>query len=130
MLAEIRTKGRSRVSRVPSHTMTGAAAAATRSIQGKPNQTAAKNNGPRTAADRIRSSSPRNRRSRATGVSAANATITPLAPTELGNCPLQIVLAEIGPQRIDEYQLRVCELPQQEIWKIKGPALPSIRKED
>src|SRR5580704_7976605 len=111
----MRMKGRPRVSRIHSDTISGAASAATRSIQGKPNQMAASRSGPRTAADRIRRSRPRCRSSRPTGASAADAAITPLAPAELGDRLFQVLLAEIRPQRVDEHQLGVGTLPQHEI---------------
>src|SRR6478735_7497815 len=77
-----RSRSRPRVSPIHSEISSGAATAATRSIQGKPNQIAA---------------------------------ISPFTPTELSDCLLQVVLAEIGPQRVDEHQLGIGTLPEQEI---------------
>src|ERR1700682_5349756 len=114
-MARTRIRGRSRVSRTHSDTISGAASAATRSIQGKPNQIAASRSGPRMAADRIRRSWPRYRPGRPIGASAANAAITPLTPAELGDRLFQVLLAEIRPQRVDEHQLGVGTLPQHEI---------------
>src|SRR5271170_2522432 len=111
----MRMKGRPRVSLIHSDTISGAASAATRSIQGKPNQMAASRSGPSTAADRIRRSRPRCRSSRPTGASVADAAITPLAPAKLGDRLFQVFLAEIRPQRVDEHQLGVGTLPQHEI---------------
>src|SRR4029450_6332554 len=104
-----------RVSPIHSEISSGAARAATRSIQGKPSQIAASSNGPRTTADRMRSTRPRCRCKRPTGASAADAAISPLTPTELGDRLLQMVLAEIRPQRVDEHQLGIGTLPEQEI---------------
>src|SRR5689334_2891133 len=114
-MAAIRISGRPRVRPTHSETMSGAASAATKSIQGKPNQIAASNSGPRMTADRIRSSSPRCRTVLAVGASAADAAIAPLTPTELGNRLFQMILAEVRPERVDEHQLGVSALPEQEI---------------
>src|SRR5580704_15658664 len=111
----MRMKGWPRVSRIHSDTISGAASAATRSIQGKPNQIAASRSGPRIAADKMRRSRPRCRSSRPIGASAADAAITPLAPTELGDRLFQVLLAEIRPQRVDKHQLGVGALPEHEI---------------
>src|ERR1700730_15503784 len=111
----MRMKGRPRVSRIHSDTISGAASATTRSTHGKPNQIAASRSGPRMTADRIRRSRPRCRSSRHTGASAANAAITPLAPAELGDRLFQVLLAEVRLQRVDEHQLGVGTLPQHEI---------------
>src|SRR5262249_28154455 len=107
--------GRRRVSRNHSETMRGAATAATRSIHGNPNQIAATRIGPSTAAETMRSTSPRYRPARADGASAADAAIASFAPAKLGDRLLQMLLAEIGPQRVDKYQFGVGALPQQEI---------------
>src|SRR5262249_21100891 len=104
-----------RVSAIHSEISSGDAAAATRSIQGKPNQRAASSSGPRTIADAIRSIRLRCRPKRPIGTSAADAAISPFAPPEFGNRLLQVLLAEIRPQRVDEPQLGVGTLPQQEI---------------
>src|SRR5262249_37802455 len=97
-------------------TMSGAARAATRSIHGNPNHTAASSAGPSTAADRIRTSRPWNRRlARPAGALAADAAIATFTAPELRNRLLEVLLAEIGPQRVDEHQLGVGALPQQEI---------------
>src|SRR5260370_17846955 len=111
----MRMTGGLRVSGTHPDTIRGAPSAATRSIQGKPNQIAASRSGPRIAADRIRRSRPRCRSSRPTGASAADAAITPLAPAELGDRLFQVLLAEIRPQRVDEHQLGVGTLPHHAI---------------
>src|SRR5204863_9179689 len=91
--------------------MSGATSAATRSIQGKPSHTAASSSGPRTTADASRSGRPRKR----AGALAADAAIATFAAAKLGDRPLEMLLAEVGPQRVDEHQLGVGALPQQEI---------------
>src|SRR5471032_1052311 len=98
-----------------SDTMIGAATAASRSIQGNPNQSAARASGPRMTADTTRSSSPRNRWAGATGMLGADAAIPPLAFAELVDRLLEMFLAEIGPQRVDEHQFGVGALPEQEV---------------
>src|SRR5258708_4837916 len=95
--------------------MTGATTAATRSIQGKPNQMIANRSGPKTTADSIRSSRPRNRLGCPAGALTADAAIATFAPAELGDRLLEMLLAEIGPQRVDEHQLGIGALPEQEI---------------
>src|SRR5262245_46493942 len=110
-----RKPGRPGVSRIHSETISGAATAATRSIQGKPNQIAASSSGPRTRADRIRMSRPRFRPARGVGASAADAAIASLTPTKLRDRLLKVLLAEVGPQRVDKHQLGIGALPQQEI---------------
>src|SRR5215216_53622 len=110
-----RSSSRPRVRPIHSEISSGAATAATRSIQGKPIQIAASSSGPRTTADRIRSTKPRCRLKRPAGASAADAAISPLTPTELGNRLFQMVLAEIRPQRVDEHQLGIGTLPEQKI---------------
>src|SRR5689334_20484624 len=107
-----RASGRCRVSRSHSPTISGATTAATRSIHGKPIHTAASSSGPSTAADTTRSSRPRKR---AGAALAADAAIATVAAAELDDRPLQMLLAEVGPQRVDEHQLGVGTLPQQEI---------------
>src|SRR6266851_3818511 len=99
-----------RVSRNHSDTMIGAARAATRSIQGKPNQIAARNSGPRTAAETVRSSRPRNRTEGAAGALAADAAIATLAAAELDDGLLEMLLAEVGAQRVDEHEFGVGAL--------------------
>src|SRR5262252_2046175 len=113
--ARTRIAGRPRVNRSHSETMSGAASAATRSIQGNPNQIAPSRIGPRTAAEMIRSSRPRYRWPRAAGASAADAAIASFTPAKLGDRLLQMLLAEVRPQRVDEHQLGIGALPQQEI---------------
>src|SRR3954469_11418373 len=93
--------------------MIGAMTAATRSIQGKPYQTTASSSGPRIAADTTLSSRPRKRAGAA--ALAADAAITTFAAAVLGDGPLEMLLAEVRPQGIDEHQLGVGALPQQEI---------------
>src|SRR5436305_4158939 len=93
--------------------MIGAMTAATRSIQGKPYHTAAGSSGARIAADTTRSSRPRKRAGAAT--LAADAAIATLAAAELGDRPFEMLLAEVGPQGVDEHQLGVGALPEQEI---------------
>src|SRR5438270_47151 len=107
--------GRPRVRRIHSETMIGAASAARRSIQGKPNQTAARTSGARIAADTTRSKRPRKRVVGANGALATDAAIATFAAAELGNRLLEMLLAEVGPQGVDEDQLGVGALPQQEI---------------
>src|SRR5689334_1014969 len=107
-----RASGRPRVSRSHSPIIRGAAIAATRSIQGKPIHTAASSSGPRTTADTTRVSRPRKR---AGGALATDAAIATLAAAELGDGALEVLLAEVGPQRVDEHQLGVGTLPEQEI---------------
>src|SRR5258707_8243308 len=114
-MASRRMKGRPRVRRIHSETISGAASAATRSIQGKPNQIAASRSGPRMAADRIRRSRPRYRWLRPVGASAVDAAIAPLTPAKLDDRLLQMLLAEIRPQGVDEHQFGVGALPEQEI---------------
>src|SRR6187549_422222 len=99
---------------MPSHSMTmiGAASATRRSIQGNPNHSAASTGGANTSADttrRIRSRDFRGVRS------AADAAIAPFASAELGDGLLEMILAEVGPQRVDEHQLGVGALPEQEV---------------
>src|SRR5476651_1716638 len=110
----MRTIGRRGVRRMHSDTMIGAATAASRSIQGKPNHSAAKASGPRITADATRSSSPRNRAG-ATGMLGADAAIPPLAFAELGDRLLEMLLAEIRPQGVDEHEFGVGALPEKEI---------------
>src|SRR5471032_1062666 len=110
----MRTIGRRGVRRTHSDTMIGAATAASRSIQGKPNHSAAKASGPRITADATRSSSPRNRAG-ATGMLGADAAIPPLAFAELGDRLLEMLLAEIRPQGVDEHEFGVGALPEKEI---------------
>src|SRR6478672_9285353 len=93
--------------------MIGATKAATRSIQGKPYHTAASSSGPRIAADTTRSSRPRKRAGAA--ALAADAAIATIAATELGDGPFEMLLAEVGPQGVDEHQLGIGALPEQEI---------------
>src|SRR5690349_320745 len=107
-----RATGRRRVNRSHSPIISGAATAATRSIQGKPIHTAASSSGPRITADTTRGSSPRKR---AGAALAADAAIAPVAAAELGDRLLEMVLAEVGPERVDEHQLGVGTLPEQEI---------------
>src|SRR5947207_8744467 len=107
--------GRRGVRRIHSETMMGAASAAMRSIQGKPNQIAARTSGPRIAADTVRSNRPRKRAVGANGALTADAAIATFAAAELGDGLLEMVLAEVGPQCVDENKLRVGALPQQEI---------------
>src|SRR5882672_8205635 len=114
-MARRRGSGRPRVSPIHSEISNGVATAATRSIQGKPNQIAASSNGPRATADRMRSTRLRCRWKRPTGASAADAAISPFTPTELGDRLFQVLLAEIRPQSIDEHQLGIGTLPEQEI---------------
>src|SRR5882672_10407850 len=114
-MASRRMKGRPRVRRIHSETISGAASAATRSIQGRPNQIAASRSGPRMAADRIRRSRPRYRWLRPVGESAVDAAIAPLTPAKLDDRLLQMLLAEIRPQGVDEHQFGVGALPEQEI---------------
>src|SRR5215475_8130085 len=114
-MARTRIAGRPRVNRSHSETMSGAASAATRSIQGNPNQIAPSRIGPRTTAEMIRSSRPRYRSPRAAGASAADAAIASFTPAKLGDRLLQMLLAEVRPQRVDEHQLGIGALPQQEI---------------
>src|SRR5262245_11941434 len=114
-MARTRIAGRPRVNRSHSETMSGAASAATRSIQGNPNQIAPSRIGPRMAAEMMRSSRPRYRSPRAAGASAADAAIASFTPAKLGDRLLQMLLAEIRPQRVDEHQLGIGALPEQEI---------------
>src|SRR5471032_1626993 len=95
--------------------MIGAATAATRSIQGKPNQIAASKSGARTTADTIRNSRPRNRLVCPAGALTADAAIATFAPAELGNRLLEMFLVEVRPKRVDEHQFGVGALPEQEI---------------
>src|SRR5262245_22925061 len=111
----MRRMGRRTVRRRHSATISGAAKAATRSIQGKPSQMAASSSGPSTTADRMRRRRPRYRPERPAGAAAADAALTPFASLELGDRPLEMLLAEVRPQRIDEHQLGVSRLPKQEI---------------
>src|SRR5690349_15673543 len=106
-MAASRAIGRPRVSLIHSNTMIGAAIAATRSIQGKPNQMAANNSGPSTTADSTRVSRPRNRPVSAPETLAVDTAVPAFASTELGDRLLQMILAEIRPQRVDEHQLGV-----------------------
>src|SRR4051812_34995588 len=107
-----RATGRPRVRRSHSPIIRGATTAVTRSIHGKPNHTAARSSGPSTAADTTLSSRPRKR---AGGALVADAAIATLAAAELGDGALEMLLAEVGPQRVDEHQLGVGTLPEQEI---------------
>src|SRR4051812_34797315 len=111
----MRTIGRRGVKRMHSDTMIGAATAASRSIQGKPNHSAAKASGPRMTADPTRSSSPRNRWTGTPGMLGADAAIPPLAFAELGDRLLEMFLPEIRPQGVDEHQFGVGALPEQKI---------------
>src|SRR5262249_43928606 len=96
--------------------MMGAAIAATRSIHGKPIQTAASTSGPRSTADRIRVVSPRKRLPcSAGGALSGDTAIATFASAELSDGLLEVLLAEVGPQRVDEHQFGVGALPQQEI---------------
>src|SRR6185436_8235901 len=114
-MASASATGRPRVRRNHSPIMIGAQSAATRSIQGKPYQTAANSNGPRITADTTRSSRPRKRAGDAPGALAADAAIATFAAAEFGNRLLQMLLAEVGPQCVDEHQLGIGALPEQEI---------------
>src|SRR5690242_4235658 len=107
--------GRPGVRRTNSETIIGAASAARRSIQGKPNQTAARTSGARIAADTVRSKRPRKRAVGANGALTTDAAIATFAAAKLGNRLLEMLLAEVGPQGVDEHQLSVGTLPQQEI---------------
>src|ERR1044071_3212158 len=101
-MARTRTSGLPRVSRIHSETMIGAASAASRSIQGKPNQIAARTSGPRIAADTVRSNRPRKRAVGANGALATDAAIAPVAAAELGNRLVALILAELVPQGVDD----------------------------
>src|ERR1044071_471142 len=94
--------GRPGVRRIHSETMIGAANAARRSIQGKPNQIAARTSGARIAADTVRSNRPRKRAVGANGALATDAAIATFAAAELGNRLVALILAELVPQGVDD----------------------------
>src|SRR5689334_14955722 len=122
-MADVRTSGRPRVSRIHSEIMIGAAIAATRSIQGKPNQIANSSIGPSTAADRTRVDRPRKRRTAgAAGALDDDTAIATFASPEFGDRQLEMLLAEVGPERVDEHQLGVGTLPEQEVADALLPA--------
>src|SRR5690242_3432559 len=114
-MARIRATGRRCVRRAHSDTMNGAATAAIRSTQGKPNQRAARQSGARIAADTNRTRRPPKRREGTAEALAADAAIAPLPSPVLRDRLLEVALLEIGPQGIHEHQLGVGALPEQEI---------------
>src|SRR5215469_16589124 len=92
-----------------SQAMTAAAPTVRTISKGPPNQMPTIGSGARTSADRTR------RRSDPPLTGANRRPIAPLAPTIIGDCLLQIVTAEIGPQRLGEDELGIGALPQQEV---------------
>src|ERR1700738_346308 len=114
-MAMTRITGRRGVRCRHSNTTTGAAIATIRSIQGKPTHRAASTSGPSTTAEATRGSSPRKRRGCAAGVLCADAAIATLAFAKLGDRLLEMLLAEVRPERVDEHEFGVGALPEQEI---------------
>ena len=106
--------GRPRVRPIHSETMSGAASAATRSIQGKPNQSAA-TSGPRTAtAERSQQQAPKPLRAPWRGVSRRRRH-SAVRAGGIRRSPVPDAPRRNPAKSVDEHQFGIGALPEQEI---------------